>query len=52
MRVSSQFQNGQDKLFNAFFDTVAIFTWLSWRKNSKKKYRCNTKNMQHFLQPR
>lgn len=27
------------------------FTWLSWKKNSTKN-RYNTKNMQHFLQPR
>lgn len=50
----SQFaiSNGQDKRFNAFLDTVAIYLTVLEKEQHKKIYIYNTKNMQHFLQPR
>lgn len=50
MWVSSHFQTGKDKCFNAFFDTVAIYLTVLEKEQHKNIY--NTKNMQHFLQPR
>lgn len=45
--------NGQDKRFNAFLDTVAILPDCPGRRTAQKnRYIRNTKNMQHFLQPR
>lgn len=53
MWVSSQvFLNGQDKTFQCIFDTVAIYLTVLEKEQHKKKNVCNTKNMQHFLQPR